>query len=163
MREQMRFLSCNACEPVTGSSAMPVKTLMLASQPQHEFAIDLPERGVQFGLVERTVIIYPPSDFSVEHMRQVEQGLVTAILQIPIPDLLTNCFPRLGTHRRTEVDEGFTPSVLGQSRPKCIAQKVKARFGVVPSPISILAVDHSGLQRMQLQSTLREPPAQSTN
>src|SRR3984893_13943284 len=163
MCEQTRLLSCNACEPVTGSASMPLKTLMLARQPQHEFAIDLPQRGVQCRLVECTVIIYPPSDLGVEHMRQVKQGLVTAILQIPVSDLLTYCFPCLGTHRRTEVDEGFTPSILRQSRPKRIAQKVKARVGVIPPPISILAVDHSGLQRMQFQSTLREPHAQGTN
>ena len=131
---------------------------MFAGQPQYKFAINVPKRGVERGLVERTVIIHPPSDFGVEHMRQVEQGLVAAVLQVPAPDFLTDCFSRLGADRRTEIDEGLAPSVLRQPWPKRKAKKVEARFGVISSPIGIFAVDHSGLQRMLSPTAPLEPP-----
>src|SRR5881398_3420500 len=112
MCKQMHLLTRDTFEPMAGSSAMASETLVFAGQPQHEFAINLPERGIERGLIERAVIIYPPPDFGVEHARQIDQGLVTAILQIPAPDLLTYCFSRLGADRRTEINEGLTPSVL---------------------------------------------------
>lgn len=90
-------------------------------------------------------------------MRQIVQGLVTAILQTPTPHLLTDCFSCSGTHRRTEVNEGLTPAIHRQTRPECIAQKVEARVRVVTPSVSILTVNYSCLLRMQLQPALRKP------
>lgn len=75
-------------------------------------------------------------------MRQIVQGLVTAILQTPAPHLLTDCFPCSGTYRRTEVNEGITPAIHRQTGPECIAQKVEARLCIIPSSIGILTVNY---------------------
>lgn len=126
MCKQMSLLSRNTFEPMAGSSAMALETLMFSGQPQYKFAINLSKCRIERGFIERPIVIYPPSDFCVEHMRQIQQRLVAAILQIPAPDFLTYCFPRLGTDRRAEVDEGLAPSVLRQPRPKSIAKEIKA-------------------------------------
>lgn len=95
-------------------------------------------------------------------MRQIVQGLVTAILQTPTPHFLTDCFPCSGTHRRTEVNEGLTPAILRQTGPECIAQKVEVRLCVISPSIGILTVNYPCFLRVQLQSTLRKPPPQLT-
>ena len=53
----MRLLARNAFEPMAGSSAMPLEAFVFSGQPQYEFAINLPERGIERGLVESAVII----------------------------------------------------------------------------------------------------------
>jgi len=65
-------------------------------------------------------------------------------MQIPAPNLRTNCLHRLIGNSRTEIDEELPLAILRSPRPKCIAQKIELLVRVGPSPVIILAID--GLQ-----------------
>src|SRR3989442_3263226 len=133
---------------------MAAQSLVLAGRPQHEFAVQVPQRRVQRRLVEDAVVVYPAANLPVKHARQVFQGLVAARWQLPTADFLTNALAGFGAHARTEVDEVLAPPILRPSSPERIAQEVEARLGVLTPSVIVLAVHQPRLLRMQRQATL---------
>lgn len=70
------------------------------------------------------------------------------------PNLLTDWPGGPGTDCRTEVDEGLAITIFRQTQSEREAQEIEARFRIVSPPVSILTVDHTGVVRVQLLSTL---------
>ena len=64
------------------------------------------------------------------------------------------------THGGGEVNEVLAMAILRSAGAKGIPEKVKARVGLCPSTIIVLAVDNPRLRRVEFQSTFRQTPRQ---
>jgi hypothetical protein len=115
------------------------------------------ERRVKGRLIETAVVLYPPSNNRVEHTSYVVERFVTSIVEGPAPERPTHGFSSSIAYRGSEVNEVFTPTILGPPGTKRVPQEVKLLVAVVTAPVIILAVDDLRLLRMKLQTAVREP------
>lgn len=72
-------------------------------------------------------------------------------MQINLPDLVLHVLERLRAHRRQEARKDLPMAVLGHARAELIAEKRKLDLRKLPAATAVLAIDHLGLLRMQLQ------------
>src|SRR4029453_6206489 len=117
-------------------------------RPSDQNPVHMLERRIEGRLVKPAVVVDPSPEYRIEHPGEVLQRFVTARVQVPAPQLPPKVAGRLGTCRRTKIDEVLPPAVLRPAGPKRIAQKVEVLLRGGPPPIIILAVDDLGLLRM---------------
>ena len=81
-----------------------------------------------------TAIVHnPTANDRVEYFGQIVDAFINATVELTASHCLTDGLCGSIAHAWTEVDEGLTPSVHGQSRPKGIAEKVELLVRVLPA------------------------------
>jgi len=128
--------------------------LELAACPPDDIGIDPQQGWTQLRLVEVAVVGDPAADARIVRLGQFGQGLVSAVVKRPAPDLPADARQRLGAGRGLEaVREDpllpFPPHRLPGSELE--AEKVECDVWKVALPVHILAVDDLRLVRMQHQ------------
>ena len=104
------------------------------------------------------IVHNPTANDRVEHFGQIIDAFVDTTVEFPVSHCLTDGFRGSIAHARTEVDEGLTPSVHGQSRPKGIAEKVELLVRVLPPSRVVLAIHNLRLVWMQRESAFSKTP-----
>src|SRR5713101_3194907 len=137
-------------------ATMPAKAFVLPDGPADQQLVEMAKDRVQGGPIEAPVVLNPAPKDRIPHARQVVNGFVAPQGQPPAPHLLAHLGHRVRAHRRREVDEELTPSILRPPRAKRITQEVEPFLGIPAPPVVILAVDDARLAGMDLQPTLRE-------
>lgn len=158
MGEQIGLPTRKASQPLISPPFVASQPLELASGPQHEFTIDVPEGPVQRRFVEGTIIEHPPAYLRIEHPRQVVERFIAPQMQLPTTDDLTDPLRRLVADGRTEVDKVFPPPILRPPWAKRVAQEVESGDRILQTPVGIFAIDDLGLLRMESQSPGSKAP-----
>src|SRR6266568_4665113 len=102
---------------------------------------------MQLRPVEAAVVVDPPLHHDVDHLCKVVQGLVTATIDSPAPQLATHLFDGVATCRRQKVGKPAT-STYRRSGTKRVPQEVESLVGIGSSAILVLAVHDARLVRM---------------
>ena len=105
----------------------------------------------QLGAIEGSVVVDPTSHLRINLLGDARQVHATATLEVPIPNLLADCFLRRHTHSRREAHEEASPAA-GNATPEGIAKEIKADVLRVPSTVRVFAVHDLRLVGMQLKS-----------
>src|SRR5262249_5583910 len=79
-----------------------------------------------------TIVHNPTANDWVEHFGQIIDAFVDTTVEFAVSHCLKDGFRGSIAHARTEVDEGLTPAVHRQSRPKSVAEKVELLVRVLP-------------------------------
>src|SRR6516165_9821655 len=152
MGEQLRSATRGACDPVRRSSQIGTQLLVFPLGPQDQVSIQVAHGRVERRTIVAPVILEPTSDDRIEHPRQVFDGFITALWQVPASKCVANGLRCLVRDRRTEIDEELALAILRSSGLKRVPQKIKLLVRVSLLPKIILAIDDLRLLRMEFQS-----------
>ena len=139
---------------------MASEPFVFASCPSHDELINRVEFSPKLRGIEATIVPHPSTEDGTHPYRYILQLQITSLMQGPAANSLSHSLGGLLADRRQKADEVFSITVDRRSWPECVAQKVESSSWTVTSAISILAVDDSGLLRMQYELTFRKPPLQ---
>jgi hypothetical protein len=124
--------------------------------PSRQMGVETAEGRVQRRSIVATIVIEPPSEHRIEHLREIVERLVTAPMHSPAPHRVAHLLGCLRTDSRGKVGEVTSKAILRLARAKGKPEKVKVLLRIRSSPHTILAVDDLGLLRMYLQPTVSQ-------
>ena len=86
MSEHPRVSLRDSLEALLGfvESSQP---FVLSADPAHQVGVDAPKEGFQHGVVERSVVLHPPSHNGVDDLRELGKGMACAPMDTPSADL----------------------------------------------------------------------------
>ena len=91
---------CDARQEPRRPLVWPLQPLVFPHGPSNEIVVDVPERRIQPGLVEPSVVVDPAAHDRVEHPCQVREGLVRSIGEAASDGSLPYRLPGVVAHRR---------------------------------------------------------------
>src|SRR6516162_6255648 len=93
---------------------MGTQLLIFPLGPQDQVSIQFAHGWVERRTIVAPVILEPTPDDRIEHPRQVFDGFITALWQVPASKCVANGLRCLVRNRRTEIDEELTLAILHQ-------------------------------------------------
>jgi hypothetical protein len=157
VREHSRSTFFHALEPCPRFLARVLQALVLPHCPPHDIYVETTESGIQRGLVELPVISGPARDTGVYEGDNLGEGHVTAPVNAPAPDLMTDPGQRLPADRGRETDKEVPSPAFGQPRPERVPQERELLMLERAGAAGVLAVHYPGFHRVQFQPALRHP------
>ncbi len=155
--EQARLAACDVSDEPARPGLVAAQAFVFPHGPPHEHLVEVAKDRIQHGLVEASRIVDPALDLTVEHQRQVREGLVRPASDAPAAHLAPHPRLRLARYRRREVHEVLPEPALRQPRSERVRQEVKRRVLVRATPVGILAVHRASLALVELKPALRQP------
>ena len=86
MSEHLRVSLRDSLEAPLGF-AEPGEPFILSADPAHQVSVDAPEEGFQRGVVERSVVLHPPSHNGVDDPCEQSEGVACAPMDTPSADI----------------------------------------------------------------------------
>src|SRR6266550_5882160 len=120
---------------------MVTQLLVFPLGPRDQVSIQFAHGRVERRTIVAPVILEPTPDDRIEHPRQVFDGLITALWQVPASKRVANGLRCLVRDRRTEIDEELALAILRSSGLKRVPQKIKLLVRVSLLSKIILAID----------------------
>ena len=86
MSEHLRVSLRDSLEASLGF-AEPRQSFVLSADPAHQVGVDAPEEGFERGVVERSVVLHPPSHDGVDDLCELGEGVACAPMDAPSADI----------------------------------------------------------------------------
>jgi hypothetical protein len=115
-KESGGLLICSV-EPVPCQLWSSSQSFELLHGPSNEMLVDAPRYGVQLGAVERSVVVDPAANLSIDAPGKARQIRSAATVEVPVPDLFADRLLRLGADGWRKAHKEPLPT-LGQASPE---------------------------------------------
>ena len=152
VRPELGLSLGESLQPERGPDSMTTEFLVFPARPPDQGELQWPEHVDQAEAVIPPIVLHPTSDLRIAPLCQFEEGLVTASMQLPAPNLVPDALGRLVADRRSEAEENDPLAISRGAGPELEAQKREALGFVVFPPIRILAISDFGFLEVELQS-----------
>jgi hypothetical protein len=156
MDEQIPMCPRKAGQVFPRSSLVSDEAFELPAYPADKIPIEVIPDLVECRGIETPIVTMPASKNRIEDPRKIRPSLIALQLNMPAANVSVDLFYRCSTDRRKKTRVDSTLPVSGPSRTESVPQKVKADSRILSRTMAILAVNDSGLVRMNFQSTLAE-------
>ena len=123
MGEELWLVLAGSVEPSPRFGGLASQSFELLHRPSNDVFVDAHcDRG-QLGAVEGSVVVDPASDLGVDGPGESGQVRSAATVEVPVPDLLSDRFVRLGAHGWCGAHEEPIPAT-DQATPEGVAEKI---------------------------------------